>query len=94
VARVPGFANGGMHSGGWRMVGERGPELEYTGPSQITSNSASRSLVDNSEMVAELRRLNDRIDQIAAYQKQTTINTGNTSHDIKDIARNGITLAG
>jgi hypothetical protein len=32
---VPGFASGGMHSGGWRMVGERGPELEATGAARI-----------------------------------------------------------
>jgi phage-related minor tail protein len=32
---VPGFAGGGMHSGGLRWVGEDGPELEATGPSRI-----------------------------------------------------------
>ena len=37
--RVRGYANGGQHSGGLRMVGERGPELELTGPSRIISNS-------------------------------------------------------
>jgi hypothetical protein len=33
--RPPGFAAGGSHRGGWRIVGERGPELEATGPSRI-----------------------------------------------------------
>jgi hypothetical protein len=42
--RVPGFANGGNHAGGWRVVGERGPELEHTGPSRVYSNSASSDL--------------------------------------------------
>jgi len=37
--RIRGYANGGQHSGGLRMVGERGPELELTGPSRIISNS-------------------------------------------------------
>jgi hypothetical protein len=35
AGRVKGFASGGYHSGGWRVVGEGGPELEYTGPSRI-----------------------------------------------------------
>jgi len=32
---VPGLATGGMHAGGWRVVGERGPELEATGAARI-----------------------------------------------------------
>lgn len=32
---IPGFADGGMHAGGLRVVGENGPELEATGPSRI-----------------------------------------------------------
>jgi hypothetical protein len=32
---IPAFAAGGMHRGGLRIVGERGPELEYTGPSRL-----------------------------------------------------------
>ncbi|WUR15714.1 phage tail length tape measure family protein [[Empedobacter] haloabium] len=39
-----GFAAGGAHEGGWRIVGENGPELENTGPSRIYSNGASASL--------------------------------------------------
>lgn len=42
---LPAFADGGMHSGGWRLVGERGPELEYTGPSRIFSNAESLQMV-------------------------------------------------
>ncbi|MCZ8074633.1 MAG: hypothetical protein O9341_10930, partial [Paucibacter sp.] len=32
---MPGFASGGDHGGGWRIVGERGPELEATGAARI-----------------------------------------------------------
>lgn len=35
---IPGFASGGTHAGGLRIVGENGPELEMTGPSRILSN--------------------------------------------------------
>lgn len=54
---VPAFATGGMHSGGWRVVGENGPELEYTGPSRIFSNAQSRSMMDTSALQAEVSML-------------------------------------
>jgi hypothetical protein len=41
---VPGFAGGGMHRGGLRIVGENGPELEATGPSMIYPTEALRGL--------------------------------------------------
>ncbi|MGE8321274.1 MAG: phage tail length tape measure family protein [Comamonas sp.] len=36
--KIPGFAGGGNHFGGARIVGENGPEMELTGPSRIISN--------------------------------------------------------
>lgn len=42
---IPGFADGGDHTGGWRIVGERGPELEYTGPSRIFDAPTTRQLL-------------------------------------------------
>ena len=35
TGNIPGYASGGYHSGGLRLVGERGPEIEFTGPSRI-----------------------------------------------------------
>jgi hypothetical protein len=61
---IPMFASGGDFAGGMRVVGERGPELEFTGPSRIVSASQSSSLLadalgQSAEMAAELRDLND-----------------------------------
>lgn len=39
ATNIPGFANGGLHSGGLRIVGERGWELEATGASRIWNQS-------------------------------------------------------
>lgn len=39
---LPAFASGGMHAGGVRLVGERGPELEVTGPARIWSAEDTR----------------------------------------------------
>ena len=55
--RVPQFADGGVHDGGWRVVGERGPELEFTGASRIYSNSDSRALFDDSRIVQKLDQI-------------------------------------
>lgn len=59
VSTVPGFASGGVHSGGWRIVGERGPELEFTAPSRIYNNGQSSQMLAqaNAELVAEVRAL-------------------------------------
>lgn len=42
---IPGFASGGDHLGGLRIVGERGPELEFTGPSRIMDAGLTRSIL-------------------------------------------------
>jgi len=57
-ARTPGFADGGMHSGGLRIVGERGPELEATGSSKIMSNSElMSSLGGNQKLASEMKSM-------------------------------------
>jgi hypothetical protein len=56
LAGVAGFADGGYHPGGLRMVGENGPELELTGPSRILSaRQSSTALLDGDQLAAELR---------------------------------------
>jgi polyhydroxyalkanoate synthesis regulator phasin len=48
---LPLYASGGYHDGGWRVVGERGPELEFTQPSSIVSSKESKKMLQ--EAVAE-----------------------------------------
>jgi|GEM_PF-767248 len=58
---IPGFAAGGFHSGGLRLVGENGPELEVTGPSRIYNASQTAAMLGGgggqAATVAELRAL-------------------------------------
>ncbi len=68
---LPRFASGGFHTGGLRIVGERGPEIEYTGPSRIFSNTESRQLLDLSEVVAELKQLRNEIVEVRKSTRQT-----------------------
>jgi hypothetical protein len=59
MGRPPMYAQGGYHTGGLRMVGERGPELEATGPSRIFSHNQTSGMFkdpDLKEAVNELRR--------------------------------------
>lgn len=71
---LPKFANGGQHGGGWRMVGERGPEIEWTPPSRIYSNADSRQMlgvgvsgaVDLEPLTRELQALRQEVAQLRA----------------------------
>lgn len=72
LQRPPGFASGGYHSGGARIVGERGPELEVTGPSRIYSNSDTRSIFDVSSIVAAIERMNVKIDEMQRDTRKTS----------------------
>ena len=58
---VPRFAAGGLHNGGLRLVGERGPELEITGPARYWSFDQTRRMMtglsSDSDTVTELRAL-------------------------------------
>jgi tape measure domain-containing protein len=80
---VPAYADGGTHAGGWRMVGERGPELEYTGPSKVVSNSSSKAMLDNRAVVAELQSIKPMLASIAR-------STGRTASDIDKWDNEGI----
>jgi hypothetical protein len=42
---ITGYEAGGYHPGGFRLVGEQGPELEFTGPSRIESNESSVDMI-------------------------------------------------
>ena len=67
--RIPGFAGGGLHSGGWRIVGENGPELEATGPARIFNTNDTANMMrrlaspeqGNEVLVAEIRALREEV---------------------------------
>lgn len=63
---IPGFASGGTHGGGLRIVGEDGPELEYTGPSRIMNADQIASAVMGSASA-------DEIGQAVAYHLRSDL---------------------
>jgi hypothetical protein len=64
------FAMGGNFGGGLRMVGERGPELEATGPSRIFSTKQTAELFRNPELVAEVRSLREEVAGLRSESRQ------------------------
>lgn len=45
LGAIPAFASGGSHGGGWRIVGENGPELEATGPARYFTAQQTRDMM-------------------------------------------------
>lgn len=67
---VPAFAGGGDHKGGFRLVGEKGPELELTGPSRIYDAATTRKILGqgggmdgNNEVLSRLDAIYSILDQ-------------------------------
>ena len=68
LSQLEGFASGGFHSGGLRIVGENGPELEATGPSRIyNANQLGNALAGTSGTAEEIKALRDEL-KLAMYQ--------------------------
>lgn len=80
--QVPGFASGGLFSGGLRLVGERGPELEVTGPSRIYNANQTAAMLTGGQgdvTAAEVRELRAELKSalfaIAKYTQKAAKNT-------------------
>ena len=85
----PAFANGGYHSGGMRLVGENGPEIEVTGASRIYNAADTANLLrgggaNNTEVVAELRALAARLE---AIERNTSATAGHTAKSARQSER-------
>ena len=89
VGPMPQFASGGYHSGGWRVVGENGPELEQTGASRIFSNPQSKGLLSTDELVAELQALRA---EVRAGQEAIANNTLKTAKILRDVTQDGTSI--
>ncbi|ULB10739.1 hypothetical protein ORIO_12580 [Cereibacter azotoformans] len=84
---VPGFAAGGLHAGGLRLVGEQGPELEVTGPSRIYSASQTRDMLGQRETVAELRAMREELARMRSENTQLALRIEANTYTSASIAR-------
>jgi hypothetical protein len=92
---VPAFASGGRHFGGLRLVGENGPELEYTGPSNIINSGNALAMLGNgSTMIDELKMLRTEVEMLREEQRAGTAtlasNTGRTLRTLEKFDIDGM----
>ena len=83
---IPGFANGGYHSGGLRMVGENGPEIEATGPSRIFNQD---QLIDMRPMAQEIAALRSEVAALRYGNNEIARNTKTTADVLERVTRDG-----
>ena len=69
---IQGFAKGGLPKG-LSLIGEQGPELvDFQTPARVYSNKASNDLLNNKELIQEIKSLRDEVSQLRAEQKEQT----------------------
>jgi hypothetical protein len=94
---VPTFAEGGLHAGGLRLVGENGPELEVTGPARYWSSAETAQLFGNSTrrdevLVAEIRALRAEVSELRAEARSTAVATSKTARILDRVTPDGNSL--
>ena len=67
---VPKFASGGYHEGGVRLVGEKGPEIEVTGPSRIMNADQTKEILERPEKLRKELELMQA--KVAEFEKLAT----------------------
>ena len=87
------YAQGGQHAGGWRLVGEQGPEVEFTGPARYWSFDQSKAMLsgggDNAELVAENRALRQKVDELIARVERVASATEMSARLMDRVTANG-----
>ena len=92
AAGVPAFALGGNHAGGARLVGERGPELEVTGPARIFNAAQTAQLLaggGNAELVAEMRAMRIEMAALRRAATDTADSTKRMDKTLTTVTRGG-----
>jgi hypothetical protein len=84
---IPGFASGGEHLGGWRVVGEKGWELENTGPSRVVSNSDSKAMLDNRGVVAVLQKVLAEVAALRTDSAERLVEVAKSTADLAKLER-------
>jgi hypothetical protein len=92
-----GFAEGGLHTGGLRLVGERGPELEVTGPARYWSFEQTNAMFSGGRaqerrMIAQLEELRAEMEGLRAEARSTAVATNKTARILDRVTPDGTSL--
>lgn len=86
IARgIPSFARGGTHAGGPAYIGEN--DLELVAPSRVYNPSETRSMLDNRQVVEELRALREELRALKEESRQLGLQTADNTRSIAKITR-------
>jgi hypothetical protein len=89
--KVQQFAKGGLASG-IALVGEEGPELvDFKTPGRVYPSAASNQMLNNKELIEEIKNLRKEVSQLRAEQKEQTGHLISTTYDASVKSSNAIT---
>ncbi|WP_288896600.1 phage tail length tape measure family protein [Delftia tsuruhatensis] len=98
---IPAFASGGLFGGGLRLVGERGPELEVTGPARYWSSAQTQAMLSgaggNDALIAEVRALRAELSEVRSASQRTAQNTAGMpqmAEQFDTVAESGVLRVG
>jgi hypothetical protein len=84
---IAGFASGGMHSGGLRIVGENGPELEATGPSRIYNKQDTSNMFRDPDLASAVQGLRNEVSGMRSEQLQLQVEISKNTKRVYDVER-------
>lgn len=88
---LPGFASGGDFSGGLRLVGENGPEIEATGASRIWNAQQTRGMLQGGdELATEIRALREEVSGLRAEAAATAQHAYFARKSLKQLEDRGV----
>lgn len=90
MANYPAFARGGQHQGGPAYIGEK--DLELVAPSRIYSPTETKAMLDNREVVAELKALRAELAELQAHARRGTESAVQTEKTLKRIDALGVKI--
>ena len=88
---VPAFASGGLHAGGWALVGEQGPELVNMPTARIYTAQDTRAMLGGQDTEALLQAVAELKAELAAIKAYTgsSASSGKKMAQVLDGAANG-----
>lgn len=90
---IPAFAMGGSFAGGWRLVGERGPELEATGPARIFNAGQTQAILagaNQEALITELRALRAENAELRSEMRAVASHTHKTARQLEQVIGDGV----